>query len=77
MYMIRRIKLDRLFLQENKFTKYYLKIKKKESFEYIKLKIQENEKIADTETIKYLIGSKCDLTSQRAVKAETALVKIE
>ena len=41
------------------------------------MKIKVTEKIADKETIKYLIGSKCDLTAQRAIKAETALVKLK
>lgn len=49
-------------------------ITSQESFNYIKSFIKEFGKSFDKETIKLLVGNKCDLNAQRVIKNETAFV---
>lgn len=46
----------------------------KESFDNIKIWLEEINKSGNTDAKKILIGSKCDLTSKRVIDREKAVV---
>jgi ribosome biogenesis GTPase A len=46
----------------------------KESFDNVTMRIQEIDRYGNGDTKKLLVGNKCDLTAERVVDRETAVV---
>ena len=51
-------------------------ITNQESYDELRHYLKDVDKNGDKETVKFLVGSKCDLSAQRVVKTDTAAVLI-